>query len=242
MAFQRSDMARVASASTGAHAMWLYLSDTDTTADMAAADYFNGAYTDVRVDDLISVRATDKYTFFRVVDVAFDKRVVVVAEQFFGDANVAATEVLIARSLSDQQPAGADLPIQIEFGAAQGGPTDPVQIDAAGLVTFNEAGLYQIRTLLSVSRTTSGGEAIIFIRGLFNGVQVGAPVAAIIDDDEMTIPLEFTTVGNINPGTTFALEFVRDSAGTNNGGLTSFTNSIGWGTSPSASLRIVRFA
>ena len=233
MAFNRLDMARVASASTGAHAMWLYLT-SDTIADVLAPGYFDGSFTDFRVDDVISLKYNLGYKYLSVTK--SDKTGVDVVETDFGSTEI--NSVLVASELVSQSPTALDVPVPITFGAAQGGPSDPVQIDAAGLTTFNLAGIYRVRVVLSISRVTAPGEAFFFFRGLFNGVQVGNPVSCIMTDDEMTIPLEFTFTGSISAATTMTFEMVRDSAGNNDGGLDARTSSVGWGTSPSASLRI----
>jgi len=150
--------------------------------------------------------------------------------------------VLSAQSTALQDPGALDTPIQVEFGPAQGGPTDAVQIDAAGLTTFNQGGAYQAIALFSPSRTTSTGEAILFIRSLFNAVQFQNPIGGRFDDDDNTIPLQFVGNAVVSAGTELTFEFYRDSAGINNGSLSSETSSIGWGSSSSASLQIFKFA
>ena len=57
-------------------------------------------------------------------------------------ASPAATLVLDAASFNSQAPASLDIPIQVEFGPAQGTVSDPVMLSAAGAITFNEPGLY----------------------------------------------------------------------------------------------------
>lgn len=57
-------------------------------------------------------------------------------------------EVLRASSTVTQAPTAVDTALQLTFGAAQGGASDPVMINAAGLVTFNTAGNYAVRIKL----------------------------------------------------------------------------------------------
>ncbi len=152
--------------------------------------------------------------------------------------------VLSAQSTATQNPTALDTPIQIEFGAAQGGPSDPVQIDANGTVTVNQAGGYQIIALFSVTRDTGGGEAYIFIRGTLNGTQTLNSIAGVYDDGDETVPLQFVANAQLNQGDTIVFQLYRDSqnGGANNGGLTSFTSTIGWNPSSSASLQFFRYA
>ena len=73
-----------------------------------------------------------------------------------GGVNLFNELLLNAESFVDQSPTGLDVTTQITFGPAQFGPTDPVMIDAAGLMTINEdIDSLIISTLVSFGR--SGG-------------------------------------------------------------------------------------
>ncbi len=237
MAFNRQNMARVASASTGAQANWLYRT-TDLMLDILALGYFDKSFTDLKIDDLIQIKNNEVYTFVAILTSSHHG--VTVEEISFGLPDTP-LETLIAFSLVNQLPTTTDTPIQIEFGAAQGTPSDPTQIDENGVVTINQDGIYGFRYIFSVSRTTSAGEAYIFLRALADGVQVGNPLSVIIADDEMTIPLELTFTSFLPAGTTVSSELYRDSQGINNGGLETRASTIGWGQSPSAALRLTKF-
>lgn len=160
-----------------------------------------------------------------------------------GSAVASLTPVLslYAPSTSNQNPAGTDNPLPVEFGAAQYDETFDVSLEVDGTIHFNRTGVYQIRAIFAFSRTSSPGQAYLSIRALLDGVQFGLPITAEVSDDEMTIPLEFTSTLMFDAGQVLTFELMRGSNGNNNGGLAAFENSLGWGTSPSASIRITKF-
>lgn len=159
--------------------------------------------------------------------------------QVEGD-QIGAGEILIAESFADQDPVGTDNPLQVEFGVAQS--NDAIDLAADGTWTVKEQGVYLVFSTYYFSRTTSAGETHFFIRLLVNGVQDGNPIGIVQTDDDVTIPLFLATVVSVT-GTVpldFTVECVRDSDGTDSGGLRGLTSSLGWGQTPSARLRIVK--
>lgn len=150
-------------------------------------------------------------------------------------------EVLRAPSLVAQAPAAVDTPLQVSFGAAQGAPTDPVSISAAGLVTFNVAGNYAVRVKLQAGRTGASGVSILLSRILLAGAQYGSPAATKLVSADVTIPIESRVVINATAGQTFAVQIMRDSAGSNFGGIYPQAATVtAWGTAPSGLLVISR--
>lgn len=113
-------------------------------------------------------------------------------------------------------------------------------IDAAGTLTINETGDYFLQCIFPLSRTSSAGEAVLFLRPLINGTQVGIPIAARIDDDDMTLPFQLVYEGALPAGTTIAVGLARDSSRVNNGGVRTETSWLGWGTTPSANMWVVK--
>jgi len=116
------------------------------------------------------------------------------------------TPVLVATSTVNQLPSGLDNPLQVSFGAAQGTSGDAVMIDANGLITFNQTGLYLINGYGSVERQgSSGGTAIFLFRFLVNGTQAGSVKAFHLDTPnlsspyEITFPINITTAGTTAP-------------------------------------------
>lgn len=159
----------------------------------------------------------------------------------YAAAGVKEVEVLRAPSLAAQAPAAVDTPLQVSFGAAQGAPTDPVSISSAGLVTFNVAGNYAIRVKLQAGRTGASGVSILLSRILLAGAQYGSPAATKLVSADVTIPIESRVVINATAGQTFAVQIMRDSAGSNFGGIYPQAATVtAWGTAPSGLLVISR--
>ena len=161
----------------------------------------------------------------------------------YAAAGVKEVEVLRAASTTTQQPSALNTVLQLSFGAAQNSASDPVMINAAGLVTFNTAGNYAVRIKLQCGRTALAGQATITSRILLNGVAVGSPAIVRIDSSSMITPTESRVVLNPTAGQTFAVQIARDGADSsvNAGGVFAVTSAIsGWGTSPSALLVISR--
>lgn len=159
----------------------------------------------------------------------------------YAAAGVKEVEVLRAASTVAQAPTAVDTSLQLSFGAAQGSPTDPVSISAAGLVTFNVAGNYAVRIKLQAGRTGASGTSILLSRLLLAGAQYGSPAATKLVSADVTIPIESRVVINATAGQTFAVQIMRDSAGTNFGGIYPQAAAVtAWGTAPSGLLVISR--
>lgn len=150
------------------------------------------------------------------------------------------TPVLVAQSTVTQAPSALDTPLQVSFGAAQGTSGDAVMISSAGLITFNEPGLYLVNGYGSVERQgSSGGVAILLFRFLVNGTQTGSVKAFHLDTPNVAAPYEITFPINITTaGTTASFQIMRDSSGTNQGGVYPHTNLGGWSNTPSAEVNI----
>lgn len=150
------------------------------------------------------------------------------------------TPVLVAQSTVTQAPSALNTAQQVTFGAAQGTSGDAVMISSGGLITFNETGLYLINGYGSVERQgSSGGTAILLFRFLVNGTQAGSVKAFHLDTPNVSTPYEITFPINITTaGTTASFEIMRDSSGTNAGGLYPHTNLGGWSNVPSAEVNI----
>lgn len=159
----------------------------------------------------------------------------------YAAAGVKEVEVLRAASTATQAPTAVDTALQVSFGAAQGSALDPVMINAAGTVTFNTAGNYAIRIKLQNGRTGATGTSILLSRILLNGAQIGSAAAVKMTQTDATTPSESRVVVNPTAGQTFQVQIMRDSAGSNFGGLYPQTATVtAWGTAPSALLVISR--
>lgn len=159
----------------------------------------------------------------------------------YAAAGVKEVEVLRAASTATQAPTSVDTALQVSFGAAQGSASDPVMINAAGTVTFNTAGNYAIRIKLQNGRTGATGTSILLSRILLNGAQVGSTAAVKMTQTDATTPSESRVVLNPTAGQTFQVQIMRDSAGSNFGGVYPQTATVAaWGVAPSALLVISR--
>lgn len=159
----------------------------------------------------------------------------------YAAAGVKEVEVLRAASTATQAPTAVDTALQVSFGAAQGSASDPVMINAAGTVTFNTAGNYAIRIKLQNGRTGATGTSILLSRILLNGVQIGSAAAVKMTQTDATTPSESRVVVNPTAGQTFQVQIMRDSAGSNFGGIYPQTATVAaWGVAPSALLVISR--
>lgn len=150
-------------------------------------------------------------------------------------------ELLRAASTTAQAPTAVDTPLQLTFGAAQLSASDPVMLNSAGQVTFNTAGAYAVRIKLLQGRTGASGTSILLSRILINGAQYGSPAAVKLTSADATIPTDSRVVVQATAGQTFAVQIMRDSAGSNFGGVYPQVATVtAWGTAPSALLVISR--
>lgn len=159
----------------------------------------------------------------------------------YAAAGVKEVEVLRAASSVAQAPTSVDTPLQVAFGAAQGAPADPVMINAAGLVTFNQAGNYAVRVKLQCGRTGASGTSILLSRLVLGGAQVGSAACVKLTQTDATTPTDSRVVMNPTAGQTLQVQIMRDSAGSNFGGIYPQDATVPtWGTAPSALLVISR--
>ena len=159
----------------------------------------------------------------------------------YAAAGVKEVEVLRASSNVAQAPTAVDTPLQVAFSAAQGAPSDPVMIDAAGLVTFNQAGNYAVRVKLQCGRTGASGTSILLSRLVLGGTQVGSAACVKLTQTDATTPTDSRVVMNPTAGQTLQVQIMRDSAGSNFGGIYPQAAAVtSWGTAPSALLVISR--
>lgn len=156
-------------------------------------------------------------------------------------AGLKVTTVLAASSTVDQEPSGLDTPLQVTFGAAQGTGSDPVMVDALGNITFNETGLYLFHGFSNFERKgASGGTAIVVFRALINGTQAGITKNVDMKDVDTSIPYDLTLPINATAGDVLTWEIMRDSSGTDYGGLYTHTVLGGWSNVPSVSVEIYK--
>ena len=92
-----------------------------------------------------------------------------------------------------------------------------------------------------VARTAEHGESLTMLRFLLNGQPIGNPVATEITDSGASVYNQISLAGQVSAGTVLTTEILRDSNSANDGGLFAFPSADGWGTAPSAIMRVLRF-
>tara|TARA_R110000796_G_scaffold90427_2_gene194300 strand:+ start:2888 stop:3517 length:630 start_codon:yes stop_codon:yes gene_type:complete len=162
-------------------------------------------------------------------------------------ANILTLQPVIqtASTALTQETVTSDVPIQIEFGPGQGSAGTPVQVDALGTITFNQAGTYFVRLTFLFERTgnNNSGELVQHLRITKDGIQVGSTQTFELKETGITLPYNTTITYTATAGDEIKVELVEDSTSHPNaqGGLVSFiTSTTGWGDSPTASLNIQR--
>lgn len=142
----------------------------------------------------------------------------------------------------NQQPSALDTPLQIEFGGAQLTPSDPVSLSSTGVLSINQAGTYRIKLTVAAGRTGGSGVSNLYFRALINGTQAGQSIHLKVDSADIYIPYSDEAWLTLPAGVQITYEIVRDSTGSNSGGLFSSTpNTAGWATNPSAAIRVERW-
>ena len=159
----------------------------------------------------------------------------------YAAAGVKEVEVLRAASTATQAPTAVDTPLQLSFGGAQGSASNPVMINAAGLVTFNQAGNYAVRVKLQCGRTGATGTSILLSRLVLGGTQLGSAACVKLTQTDVTTPTDSRVVMNTTAVQTLQVQIMRDSTGSNFGGVYPQTATVAaWGVAPSALLVISR--
>lgn len=147
-----------------------------------------------------------------------------------------------------QNPTGTGIAeaVQVEFGAAIGTGSDPVNLLSDGELQINEAGTYRIKLALQFGRTGSSQTSILLFRVTDDaGNQLGRSVAALIDDADTDRYLENDTWLTVPGPVNLRFEVMRDDAGNDSGGLiaTVPTNEGAgtWNDAPTAAIRVERW-
>ena len=154
------------------------------------------------------------------------------------DVLVGVKEVDIIRGFSTaavQQPSALGTPIQVEFGGAQ--TATELSLSGTGTITCNVSGTYAFRFKLQFGRTGAGGVSYLMTRILKNGAQFGVTQSTRLSSSDSIIPTDSRVLIDLIAGDTVSMQFVRDAAGVNSGGLLQQSAATsGWGAAPSALL------
>lgn len=127
--------------------------------------------------------------------------------------------VLRASDFTLQSPVGLDNPLQLTFGPAQFGPSDPVQLDALGNVQINQTDQYNLFFILQYGRVGAGQASVLFFRVLIDGNQFGPSRYGEIDNADSKFPVEFSAPFDLASGQVLTIEIWRDSTGFDAGSL-----------------------
>jgi len=148
------------------------------------------------------------------------------------------TILLQGEDFTTQTPLGLDIPMQVTFGPAQGTASDLVMLSAAGELTANVKHRYTASFFVQYGRTGAGMFSNLFLRFLINGAP-SSPINAKLDNANSDVPVQFTTILDLEIGDVVTAELIRDSGGGNSGELVTESAVLGdWTDSASAIIRI----
>ena len=149
--------------------------------------------------------------------------------------------------LAAQNPAGTGEAnsAQITFGPAVNGASDPVQLGADGSLTVNTGGLYRVKITLVYGRTGGAGSSELRFRALVNGVQAGQTIGTKIDDADTNVVYSDEAWLQLPANTVITYELMRDSSGSDSGGLLQPAVTAGtapnWNATTCAAIRVERW-
>lgn len=246
MAFTQSSFGPISShGNSDMPNIWTYRTP-DNKATVNAVDYFAKKLPILNDGDFINVDASDgRYT----ANITITGGTVQSFEQISFNPT---TDMLIERILEgvsvavSQNPGGLGIAnaLSVEFGPAINGPSDPVELNAAGVATFNVSGLYRIKAVMQFGRTGSPGVSELLFRFLVNGVQLGRSVSAKLGNADELVYIDIDNWFNVPAGATLVVQVMRDNGGNDSGGLVQFTptneGAGTWNVTPSAVLRVER--
>ena len=152
--------------------------------------------------------------------------------------DVTANRLLNGKSVAASQgPSAVDTAHQIEFGPEV--VTAEVTLSALGALTFHVAGSYEIAFNGQFSRSTGAGASIMFFRLLKNGTQISPSREFKLDSSNTSVPMSQDSVATLAVNDVITVEFYRDSAGVNDGALSSETPTLaGWSASTNADITV----
>jgi hypothetical protein len=131
---------------------------------------------------------------------------------------------LIGASSSVQAPAGEDLPMLIEFGAAQA--TTNMDLAVTGEFTCNVDGEYDFEIQLSTSRLTPAQVAPVLVHAEVNGTPVGVTLVSSLANPDNLEPIRYTTHFALVDTDVVEFFFTRDLGGKDEGTLTPYLPSL----------------
>lgn len=144
-------------------------------------------------------------------------------------------ELVSVSVVASQAPTTTNTPLQITFGNTATSADGKVTINSSGQITFNTTGYYAVDLYVQAGRTTSTGVANLFTRYLYNGAETFPAQCISMNAEIITVPYALNIKVKATAGDTLVFQVVRDSTGTNDGGLyQNVPATSGWQASPSA--------
>ena len=151
--------------------------------------------------------------------------------------NIQVSNTITNSNSSAINPSAVDVPVTAGFDASVS--NSDVAINLSGLITISTAGLYFLTFNCNIGRSNSTGTAIVAARLLVNGSQFGFTQSSSLVTNTSSRPAQFNILRAFNAGDTLQVQVMRDSAGTNDGGLIPQPITVAsWGDSPSYFVRI----
>ena len=135
--------------------------------------------------------------------------------------------------------------INVEYGAAIGTGSDPVQLSVNGRLTFNQAGLYRVKAVFQFGRSGGTGTSEVLFRFLISGSQSGRTAGAKLANAASVRYIDIDHWFNVPAGATLDTQIMRNNVGHNSGGLFKIAPSdegVGtWNDVPCAVIAVERF-
>jgi hypothetical protein len=219
---------------------YVYETDSDTQSEVQAGEYFTDSRFAISDKEdwfggLILCKCSDG--FFQGIISSTGGVQKIEAQSF--------QSLLRGIDTTDQTPTGLNQTTPIKFGAAQGSSSDPVEMDANGVIKFNQDFPNAIITVVvSFGRAGGVGVSKVFFRTLINGTPVGQPILKEMDDADSQETVFINIHSPFFKDMTIQFEFVRDPSGDDSGSLLTATpTATGWTVpSPSADVTVVALA
>ena len=174
------------------------------------------------------------------------------ADRLQGIFNSTAADISIERVLDGLRSAAEQYPTglgeansaQIEFGPAVNTVSDPANLLVDGTLQINVAGLYRLKISTTYGRDGTPGESELRFRALVNGTQTGQSIGVELDNNRIIIPYSDEAWLDLPAGINITYEVMRDSLGSNSGGLKRAEITAGtapnWNPCTCAAIRVER--
>lgn len=155
--------------------------------------------------------------------------------------NIEFVSILANSNTATVNPSATDTPVVVGFSSTVS--NSDLSINSSGLITVATTGLYHCAFNLNFGRSNNTGTAITLVRLLLNDVQFGFTQGVTQSATNNIRPVRIDLFLSLEAGDELKLQLMRDSAGTNDGGL--FAQAVTdatWGDVPSVFVRFAKVA